>query len=65
MVDPGGISATPVKRVKRARAGACAGAPPTIKGSAEITPIFETVSCRACHYVISKLCQGMCHHYGA
>eukprot|EP00964_Phaeocystis_antarctica_P033114 scaffold18772_cov49-Phaeocystis_antarctica.AAC.2 len=37
----------------------------TVKGVAEITPIFETVSCRACHYAISKLCQGMCHHYGA
>merc|ERR1712086_192149 len=36
-----------------------------VKGVVEITPIFETVSCRACHYAISKLCQGMCHHYGA
>ena len=36
-----------------------------IKGVVEITPIFETISCRACHYAISKLCQGMRHHYGA
>ena len=28
-------------------------------------PTFETVFVLACHYAISKLCKGMCHHYGA
>ena len=36
-----------------------------IKGVDEITPIFETVFVLACHCATSKLCQGMCHHYGA
>ena len=35
------------------------------KGVVEITPRFETAFVLACHYAISKLCQGMCHHYGA
>ena len=36
-----------------------------LKGVVEITPRFETAFVLACHYAISKLCQGMCHHYGA
>ena len=36
-----------------------------VKGLSEIVPTFETVFVLACHYAISKLCQGMLHHYGA
>ena len=36
-----------------------------LKGVSEIMPIFETAFVLVCHYAISKLCQGMCHHYGA
>ena len=36
-----------------------------LKGVVEITPRFETVFVLACQYATSKLCQGMCHHYGA
>ena len=36
-----------------------------IKGVSEIMPIFETANVLVCHYAISKLCQGMCHHYWA
>ena len=36
-----------------------------LRGLSEIVPTFETVFVLACHYAISKLRQGMCHHYGA
>ena len=36
-----------------------------IKGTAvKLCPYLKSLSCRACHYAVSKLCQGMCHHYG-
>ena len=36
-----------------------------VKGVSKIMPRFETAFVLACHYAISKLCQGMRHHYGA
>ena len=36
----------------------------TLKGVSEIMPIFGPAFVLVCHYAISKLCQGMCHHYG-
>ena len=33
-----------------------------LKGLSEIVPTFETAFVLACHYAISKLRQGMCHH---
>ena len=35
-----------------------------VRGLSEIVPTFETVFVLGCHYAISKLCQGMLHHYG-
>ena len=29
-----------------------------------VSPTFEIVFVLACHYAISKLCKGKCHHYG-
>ena len=29
-----------------------------------MSPTFEIVFVLACHYAISKLCKGKCHHYG-
>ena len=37
----------------------------SLKRLSEIVPTFETVFVLECHYAISKLRQGMCHHYGA
>ena len=36
-----------------------------VKGLVGNVPTFETAFVLVCHYAISKLCQGMCHHYGA
>ena len=51
---------------------ACTSTRPTrpwsvVKGVVEITPRFENVFVLVCdyNYATSKLCQGMCHHYGA
>ena len=37
----------------------------SIKGLSGNVTRFETAFVLVCHYAISKLCQGMCHHYGA
>ena len=41
------------------------GRPTYLKGVSGNVPTFETAFVLVCHYAISKLCKGMCHHCGA
>ena len=38
------------------------GRPTYLKGVSGNVPTFETAFVLVCHYAISKLCKGMCHH---